>query len=150
MADAMRKLTVIGLLAVVALAQGGCAHMFASHSKSADTGSVLIVQAEETPFYHFGPKQGKGPDRQLPKNTRVTVIRHGFGYSKVRLADGQQGFVANDDMIRAPETMIAQTEQADPADEASALPPTPEVTLPTADSSPSVEPSATPAPLIPQ
>jgi uncharacterized protein YgiM (DUF1202 family) len=141
-------LTVAAISAMIAFSS--CAQWFGAHSKSTRPETLFAVSAEQTPFYRYGPQQGHGPDRQLPKDTLVTVIRHSFAYSKVRLADGQQGFVANDDLSRASEHLIAQTTASSTNDEAAALPPTPEVKLPTADASPEFEPTPLPQPLMPQ
>jgi hypothetical protein len=111
-----------------------------------------MVTSDKTAFYRFGPQQAQGPDKQLPRDTRVTVVRHMFGYSKVRLEDGEKGFVANDNLSPAPEKLVAQTNDSGSADDLSSLPPTPTVKLPTADSSPEpdAEPTPTAAPLMPQ
>ena len=79
----------------------------------------------------------------------VTMIRRSFGYSKVRLEDGQQGFVANDNLTRAPDRLIAQAHDASSQD-MDPLPPTPQVKLPVSDSSPEFEPTPLPQPLMPQ
>jgi len=127
----------------------GCAKLFSKHSTAPKHDALYAVTAEKTPFYHYGPQQGHGPDKELTKDTLVTVIRYSFAYSKVRLADGEQGFVANEDMIRAPERLIAASNSAT-GEDASDLPPTPQVKLPTADSSPEFEPTPVPEPLMPQ
>lgn len=139
------RLAVVLLTAVVL---AGCARLFPQHATLGKTKHpvLFIVTAETTPFYRYGPQQAQGPDRQLEKDTLVTVIRHAFGYSKVRLTDGQQGFVANDDLVRAPEKLVAAANEGDSQEES--LPPPPEVKLPTAD--PELEPTPIPEPLMPQ
>jgi hypothetical protein len=144
------KIAVIALVALTAMASSGCARWFARHSTGTTHDAVFVVTAEKTAFYRYGPQQGQGPDQDLQKDTLVTLIRHAFGYSKVRLADGQQGFVANDDLTRASERLIAEaTAPVSHADESS-LPPTPKVKLPASDSSPEFEPTPIPEPLMPQ
>ena len=108
---------------------------------------MFVVTAEKTAFYRYGPQQGQGPDSELPRDTLVTLIRRSFGYAKVRLQDGQQGFVAGDDLARAPERLIAQANGSD--DDVTPLPPTPTVKLPIADPSPEFEPTPIPQPLMP-
>ena len=68
---------------------------------------MYAVTAEQTPFYKYGPQQGNGPDTQLSRNTLMTLIRPSFGFAKVRLVDGEQGFVASDDIRVAPPQLVA-------------------------------------------
>jgi hypothetical protein len=139
--------TVATATGVVALA--GCAKLFPKQSDAAKHGALFAVTAEKTPFFRYGPQQGQGPDRELTRDTLVTVIRHAFAYSKVRLADGEKGFVANEDIARAPERLIAENNSAR-RDDVSDLPPTPPVKLPAADNSPEFEPTPIPQELMPQ
>ena len=75
---------------------------------TASGGKLFSVTAAETAFFKYGPQQGNGPDSELPRDTLVTLIRPSFGYSKVQLVkDGQQGFVASDDIKIAPATLVA-------------------------------------------
>jgi hypothetical protein len=146
---------VVGAIAI-ALALSSCAWLskhpvIGGSSKSKpkpNHDGLLAVTAEKTPFYELGPQQGRGPDRELTRDTVVTVIRHSWGYSKVKLEDGKQGFVANDDLGQAPERLIAQltTSHEDVSD----LPPPPPVKLPTSDNSPEFEPTPIPRQLMPQ
>jgi hypothetical protein len=143
---ARSRIAVVVLTAVVL---SGCAQWSARHSAAAKRkpDALFIVNAETTPFYRHRPQHGHGPDRQLPKDTLLTVIRHAFGYSKVQLADGQKGFVANDDLVRASGTLIAAANDSSSQPEES-IAPTPEVKLPVAD--PELEPTPLPDPLMPQ
>ena len=111
---------------------------------------LFVVTADKTEFFRDGPQQGRGADRELQKDTMVTVIRHAFGYSKVRLTDGQQGFVANDSITHASRDLVAQNTNDASEEDHSELPPPPEVKLPTSDPSPDGEPTPFPQPLIPQ
>lgn len=73
-----------------------------------DGGKVYVVATEKTSFYSHGPKQGNGPDGELPKDTLVSLIRNSFGYSKVQVAStGKQGFVASEDIMPATPTLLA-------------------------------------------
>src|SRR5437868_1490877 len=92
------RITIVGLMLLSAVIHSGCARLFPHRSAAAKHDGLFVVTAETTPFYRYGPQQGRGPDRELNKDTMVKLIRHAFGYSKVRLPDGQQGFVANDDL----------------------------------------------------
>jgi len=128
----------------------GCVHWFARHSPApASKTSLYAIKADHSSFYRFGPQQGHGPDRELTRDTLVTVIRRSFGYSKVRLEGGESGFVANDDLVPAPQRLIAQVEDTS-NEPAEPLPPTPQVALPVSDSSPEFEPTPLPQPLMPQ
>jgi hypothetical protein len=140
------------LFAICALTLiSGCARWFGKRSAAATNTALFAVTADTTAFYKFGPQQGHGPDRSLTRDTLVTVIRRSFGYSKVRLEDGEQGFVANDDLTRAPERLIAQAHDASSQDmDMEPLPPTPQVRLPVSDPSPEFEPTPLPQPLMPQ
>jgi hypothetical protein len=78
-------------------------------------GKVYVVATEKTSFYRYGPQQGNGPDSELPKDTLVNLIRNSFGYSKVQLAaNGQQGFVASEDIMPASATLLASLSKPQP------------------------------------
>jgi uncharacterized protein YgiM (DUF1202 family) len=62
----------------------------------------FVVKVEKTYFYHIGPAQASGPDLQLFKGQRLTVIKRDFGYSQVVLDDGQSGYVPTEDLTPAP------------------------------------------------
>jgi hypothetical protein len=74
---------------------------------STGSGKYYAVSAKETPFYHYGPLQGNGPDQKLPQDTLVTVVRPSFGYSKVRLLNGEQGYLASEDIHVASPALVA-------------------------------------------
>lgn len=61
-----------------------------------------MVIRDYASFYSLGPQQGFGPDSTLRVNDRVRLLRREFGYSRVELADGRMGFVANDEIAPAP------------------------------------------------
>jgi hypothetical protein len=141
------RIVVVGLAALMLSA---CAQWSARHTETKPKPGILfIVTAETTPFYRHVPRRAHGPDRQLTKETLLTVIRHSVGYSKVQLADGQKGFVANEDLTRASDTLIAAASDGSSQPE-EALPPPPEVSLPTADPSPGLDPTPFPESLMPQ
>lgn len=79
-------------------------------------GKLYAVTAESTAFYRYGPQQGSGPDMSLPRDTLVNLIRPSLGYSKVKLlADGQEGFVASEDIQAAPPHLAATMNAPAPA-----------------------------------
>jgi hypothetical protein len=137
------SLSLVALTTVVIC--GGCVHWFGAKkgNAAAHKDALFAVTAEKAPFYEFGPMQGRGADRELPRDTLVTIIRRSSGYSKVKLSDGKTGFVANDDISKAPERLIAKSSDEDWSN----LPPPPPVKLPT---SPDIEPTPLPEPLMPQ
>ncbi|MBA3882081.1 MAG: hypothetical protein H0X73_05020 [Chthoniobacterales bacterium] len=73
-----------------------------------DGGKPYVVATEKTAFFRYGPQQGSGPDQELTKDTVVNLIRSSFGFSKVQVAStGEQGFVATEDIMRAPPSVLA-------------------------------------------
>ena len=56
------------------------------------------VTADSAAFFRFTPQQVSGPDMQVKKETRVTLLSHVAGYSKVRLSAGDVGFVDTGDI----------------------------------------------------
>jgi hypothetical protein len=105
------------------------------------------VATKSTGFYHYSPSQEVGPDKFLPRDTVVNVTRPSFVFSRVKLMNDQEGYVASKDLRVAPPELVAaataaarksappvQTEQA-----------TPTVQIPTATST-GVEPTPLPTP----
>ncbi|HEY2103401.1 MAG TPA: hypothetical protein VGH08_09125 [Chthoniobacterales bacterium] len=76
-------------------------------SREASSGRYYAVGVEETPFYHYGPQQGNGPDKKLTRNTLLTVIAPSFGYSRVQLMNGEQGYLASEDIHLASAALVA-------------------------------------------
>jgi hypothetical protein len=94
-------------LSFLAIALGsGCAHSASTTTAKSPT-KLFAVTADTTPFYKYGPSQGSGPDKTIPKNTPVKLIRTSFGYCKVELMTGEQGYVARDDIGKASAEVIA-------------------------------------------
>src|SRR3954453_14977544 len=73
----------------------------------AGNSKVFAVTADKTAFYRYGPQQGSGPDQELTRDTLMTVIRPSFGYCKVQLIAGGEGYVASEDIKPAPPTLLA-------------------------------------------
>lgn len=74
---------------------------------AASSGKLFAVSATSTAFFRYGPQQGNGADMALPKDTLLTVLRPAFGYYKVQLTTGEQGYVASEDVRVAPPTLLA-------------------------------------------
>ena len=72
----------------------------ASATAPAASGSEVPyrVSADTTGFFHYGPQQASGPDLSLKKDTRLAMLKRGFGYSQVRTSDGQVGYVGTSDI----------------------------------------------------
>src|SRR5689334_23626701 len=94
--------------AVMGLCFAGCAGEKKSNATASTFGGWYSVTAPQTPFYHYGPKQGNGPDTQLPRDSIMKVIRPSFGYVKVQLQDGENGYVANEDIGPASPSLVAE------------------------------------------
>ena len=103
----MRFNRATGLFLVMLLISG-CA----SVEYNATNSPKMVVSAERTLFFHNGPLQGNGADLSLAKGDEVEVLRKEIGYSYVRIYDGQNGYVANDDLSPAT-TSEATPKQAD-------------------------------------
>src|SRR6188768_3492964 len=86
---------------------GACASKGTNPVAKENGGKMLAVVAEQTSFYRYGPQQGNGPDQTLKKDTLMTLIRPSFGYCKVHLLEGAEGYVASEDIKPAPPTLLA-------------------------------------------
>ena len=95
-------------IAAASLLTTGCESSKQPKMFSGTTNSWYSVAASQTPFYRHGPQQGNGPDMQLPRDSIMKVIRPSFGYVKVQLPDGENGYVANEDIRPAPATLVAE------------------------------------------
>ncbi len=109
MLRSMRAMLV--LLAAAGLLAAGCAGGAGKKQAGdgADAGADLAapvkpenrykITAETASFFRNSPQQPAGPDQQIKKETRVTLISHLAGYSKIQLADGgTTGFVDSADI----------------------------------------------------
>lgn len=101
------------MLALLALSSTSCSTPDSAGPTAANTGKYYSVAAKGAEFYHYGPQQANGPDQKLPLDTLVLLIRASFGYSKVQLMNGEQGYVASQDIHTAsPEMVAAATKPA--------------------------------------
>ena len=76
-------------------------------SVTVNGGRYYAVSAEQAAFYHYGPQQGNGPDQKLRRDTLLTIIQPSFGYYKVQLITGEQGYVASEDIHPASAALVA-------------------------------------------
>ncbi len=88
-------------------------HFLAGCGSGTSTGNVprngkyYAVTVDKAAFFKYGPQQGSGADQQLPKDTLLTLIHTSFGYCKVSLTSGEQGYVAREDINVAPPQLVA-------------------------------------------
>jgi hypothetical protein len=96
------------LVASIALAVilAGCAEPNLDQGSASNGGKFYAVSTDATPFYRYGPQQGNGPDMKLQKDTLMTLIHPSFGYCKVKLMTGEQGYVASEDIRVAPAALV--------------------------------------------
>ena len=102
------KLRWLCACAAGAVLAAGCASSIKSGALSGTTEGWYAVSSSQTPFYHYGPQQGNGPDMQLPHDEIMKVIRPSFGYVKVQLQGGESGYVANEDIRPASAALVAE------------------------------------------
>ncbi len=100
-----RALASLVLLAIFTSGCGSVQKITALNSASADWFAVV---AEKTAFYRYGPQQGNGADQQLSKDSIMKVIRPSFGYVKVQLQTGENGYVASEDIRPASAALVAE------------------------------------------
>lgn len=96
---------IAALIAAVALA--ACSKLNPNPATATTGQKLFAVTVESTSFYRYGPRQGNGPDQKLDKGALMALIRPSFGYCKVKLKSGEQGFVANEDIGVASPALIA-------------------------------------------
>lgn len=107
MKSKVRIAPLLSLLVALIMLSCGCAESNPARPVAANGGKLFAVTASSTSFYRYGPQQASGPDKTLPKDTLMTLIRSSFGYSKVKLTTGEEGYVARDDIRVAPPALIA-------------------------------------------
>ncbi len=66
------------------------------------SGASYVVAVPKAAFYKYGPAQTFGPDFLLDEDTKVTIIQHAMGFSRVTTANGISGYISNDDLKPAP------------------------------------------------
>src|SRR6266513_956419 len=99
-----------GMLTLLGLCGTSCSTSDSTAPSASNSGKYYAVSVKQAEFYLYGPQQANGPDRKLPQDTWVMLIRPSFGYSKVKLMNGQQGYVASQDIrAAAPEVVSAAT-----------------------------------------
>ena len=97
---------IIALVAVV-LALPSCSQVSLNPKTPAGGDRFYAVMVENTAFYLHGPQQANGPDKTLAKGTLMNLIRPSFGYCKVKLKGGEEGYIASEDISVASSALIA-------------------------------------------
>ena len=99
-----------GILILLGLCATSCSTSDPTAPTASNSGKYYAVSVKQAEFYLYGPQQANGPDRKLPQDTLMMLIRPSFGYSKVQLLNGQQGYVASQDIRAAsPQLVSAET-----------------------------------------
>jgi hypothetical protein len=129
---------------VIAASIVSCAKSRTRQSAAASTTDYYAVKSSAAAFFHYGPLQANGPNRTLSRDTLLTISKKSFGYARVRLTSGEEGYVAMDDIRPAPASLVAKTIPTPTPTPAAFR--YPEPTLPAAESTPGVEPTAIAAP----
>jgi hypothetical protein len=81
----------------VMLALAGC-----TTGVAGPKGNKMIIARARAPFFKQGPAQPTGPDLELTKGQRVTLVASSLGYSRVITADNLTGYVETDVLAPAP------------------------------------------------
>jgi hypothetical protein len=69
---------------------------------------IYVVSSDSAAFFKHGPQSGREPDKTLPRQTVVKLIRPSFGYAKVEIAEtGEQGYVSSEEIRPATSALLA-------------------------------------------
>ncbi len=86
-------------LALIACAVTGCAVVSFLPGEE----PIYLVIRGGSPFWTYGPQQAGLPDERLDLGDTVRIVRWEYGFSRVQLESGLTGYVANDDLEKAPD-----------------------------------------------
>jgi hypothetical protein len=95
-----RPVVALFLTAVTVSLGAGCSSTGAKRGEPVS--NRYVVKSDLAPFYKQGPAQGYGPDTSLKEGSIVTMIKRGFGYSKVSDQVYGEGWMATSDLQPAP------------------------------------------------
>ncbi len=70
------------------------------------------VRTDTTGFFRYSPLQASGSDQDLKKNARLTMVKPGRGFSQVKTADDQVGYVGTEDIVQLTPAEITQEDAA--------------------------------------
>jgi hypothetical protein len=103
-----------GMLVLLGLCGTNCSTPDSATQGTSNSGQFYIVSAKAAKFFRYGPQQANGPDERLPHGTLVGLLRTSFGYSKVQLMNGVQGYVATQDIHTAPPEVVQAATNPNP------------------------------------
>ena len=86
--------------------------MLAACENTIPSGAKYVVAVPKAAFYKYGPAQSFGPDFTLDQDTRLTILEHSMGFSRVTTASGITGYISNDDVKPAPPDAPSPQESA--------------------------------------
>lgn len=111
-----RILPVVASFALLATGCSSASKPAVTSSSTAKTDRKLyVVSVDSAAFFKHGPQAGRTPDKTLPKETALKVIRPSFGYSKVELTEtGEQGYVSSDEIRPAGSALVASVSMPKP------------------------------------
>jgi hypothetical protein len=142
----VRGTGAFSLLTAVALFNCSCksnpAQAKSAGPATTDSEHFYSVAPKSTGFFHYSPSQEVGPDKLLPRDTVLRVTKPSFVYSRVKLMNDQEGYVASKDLRVAPPELVAAATAAARKSEKPVQPEqaNPTVQIPTATST-GVEPT---------
>jgi hypothetical protein len=122
----------------------GCSNLKSTESEKSHE-RLFAVTPSFTPFYFRGPHLGNDPDKILPQDTLLTLVRPSFGFCKVRLTTGEEGYVRNDDIKVAPLDLVGEANGTSPSPQTRLRGSTPAPRLNAPQALPEFEPTPIPA-----
>ena len=108
------------LLAVGCRNTGSVTNQVATTNATVVTEPITAVPAkarykakpDTTGFFRYSPLQASGSDQDLKKNARLTMLKHGRGFSQVKTTEDQIGYVGTEDIVQLSPAEIAQEDAA--------------------------------------
>lgn len=103
---------ILPAAALLALCLNGCSSadkpVVTTTSPAKKERKIYVVSSESAAFFKHGPQSGREPDKTLPRETVVKLIRPSFGYAKVEIAEtGEQGYISSEEIRPATSPLIA-------------------------------------------
>jgi hypothetical protein len=89
-----------------------CLALLTACENTIPSGASYVVAVPKAAFYKYGPAQSFGPDFMLDQDTKVTIIQHAMGFSRVTTDNGLSGYISNDDLKPAPPQAPSPQESA--------------------------------------
>ncbi len=89
-----------------------CLVLLTACENTIPSGASYVVAVPKASFYKYGPAQTFGPDFMLDQDTRLTILQHAMGFSRVSTSNGTSGYISNDDIKPAPPEAPSPQESA--------------------------------------